>query len=392
MKEGLDMKRNMMPLFVILGLSIALVACGSGGGGGGGSATSPANVAFVTSTTYTANLGGIAGADAKCQARANAAGLPGTFKAWISDSTTDAYCHIHNLTGTKASKCGLSVLPVAAGPWVRTDGLPFAPAIGELTATSHVVYTPLNYDEFGHLFPTSTSYNFTNTDWNGVFSGGGGIFTACADWTDGASAASLANGGWVYGTTGLWGSGFGVACNANLPLICMQTGAGGPLPTVASTDKKAFVTSTTYTGNLGGLAGADTLCQTRAGAAGLANASKFKAWLSDATYDAVTRLSSNGPWSRIDGFRIANNKTDLTDGTLFNSISQDDQGNYTNAYVWTGTNANGTKAATTCNNWADGTAGQSGLFGFGGLANSYWTNYSATQCSNAYQLYCFEDQ
>lgn len=39
---------------------------------------------FVTSTTYNGNLGGLSGADAKCQTRANAANLGGTWKAWLS--------------------------------------------------------------------------------------------------------------------------------------------------------------------------------------------------------------------------------------------------------------------------------------------------------------------
>src|SRR5690606_8308287 len=39
---------------------------------------------FVTSIGWTGNLGGIAGATAKCQARADTAGLGGTWDAWIS--------------------------------------------------------------------------------------------------------------------------------------------------------------------------------------------------------------------------------------------------------------------------------------------------------------------
>jgi hypothetical protein len=42
---------------------------------------------FITSLKYDGNLGGLAGADAKCQARAVAATLPGTYKAWLSDAT-----------------------------------------------------------------------------------------------------------------------------------------------------------------------------------------------------------------------------------------------------------------------------------------------------------------
>ena len=41
---------------------------------------------FVTSQTFTGNLGGIAGADQKCQDLADAAGLPGIYKAWLADS------------------------------------------------------------------------------------------------------------------------------------------------------------------------------------------------------------------------------------------------------------------------------------------------------------------
>ena len=42
---------------------------------------------FVTSNTgFNGNLGGIAGADASCQALASAASLPGTYKAWLTGS------------------------------------------------------------------------------------------------------------------------------------------------------------------------------------------------------------------------------------------------------------------------------------------------------------------
>ena len=43
---------------------------------------------FVTSATYNGNLGGLSGADAKCQESANAAKLGGIWKAWLSDQRT----------------------------------------------------------------------------------------------------------------------------------------------------------------------------------------------------------------------------------------------------------------------------------------------------------------
>ena len=45
---------------------------------------------FVTSTTYNGDLGGLEGADAKCKAQATAAGIKGSFKAWLSDSSLSA--------------------------------------------------------------------------------------------------------------------------------------------------------------------------------------------------------------------------------------------------------------------------------------------------------------
>jgi hypothetical protein len=100
---------------------------------------------FVTSVSGTGNLhswpdaggqSGVAAGDAICQARAAAGGLsnPGLYVAWLSDGTTDAYCHLHNLTGTKAANCGQGTLPAAAGPWLRTDGKPWA---GDVTPMVH---------------------------------------------------------------------------------------------------------------------------------------------------------------------------------------------------------------------------------------------------------------
>jgi hypothetical protein len=45
---------------------------------------------FATKTLYNGNLGGLAGADQKCMTAAQAAVLGGTWKAWLSDGSTDA--------------------------------------------------------------------------------------------------------------------------------------------------------------------------------------------------------------------------------------------------------------------------------------------------------------
>src|SRR5262245_41660475 len=56
---------------------------------------------FVTSTTYQGgNLGGLAGADAKCADRAAAAGLTGAYKAWLSDSHKSAASRLTHSVGS----------------------------------------------------------------------------------------------------------------------------------------------------------------------------------------------------------------------------------------------------------------------------------------------------
>src|SRR5512136_1765379 len=71
-----------------------------------------------------------------------------------------------------------------------------------------------------------------------------------------------------------------------------------------------FVTSANPKGgNLGGLAGADALCQSLARAAG-AGGKTWHAYLSTSTVDAKTRIG-NGPWYNFKGERIASNVADL---------------------------------------------------------------------------------
>ena len=56
---------------------------------------------FVTSTTHTGNLGGLDGADAICQARAESGpAAPGTYKAWLSTAAESAASSPHPRHGS----------------------------------------------------------------------------------------------------------------------------------------------------------------------------------------------------------------------------------------------------------------------------------------------------
>ena len=164
---------------------------------------------------------GLAAGDAICQARATAAGLanPSNFVAWISDMNDDAYCRIHNFSDTRSANCGQLELPVAAGPWVRTDGFPFGETIDQLLGLGGVVYSALQFDEFGNPVP-EFSRSFTATNFNGDLIVSDNL-TECGQWildtqvlvTQGASEA----------TTGSWTNTGSSLCSNLAHLICMET-------------------------------------------------------------------------------------------------------------------------------------------------------------------------
>lgn len=77
--------------------------------GGGDAGAFVGKRVFVTSAVYTASLGGVAGADAKCNAVAGAVKLPGTYRAWLSDGTSSP-----------------STAFTPGGPYKLVDGTPVA--------------------------------------------------------------------------------------------------------------------------------------------------------------------------------------------------------------------------------------------------------------------------
>lgn len=177
-----------------------------------------------------------------------------------------------------------------------------------------------------------------------------------------------------------------------------------PTPTPQAS-KRVFVTSTTYSGNLGGLSGADAKCQDRANAASLGGT--WKAWLSDSNTSVSSRFNqSTLPYKLISGTTIANNWTDLTDGTLQSTIDVTELGTQTAGwYIWTYTQIDGSSMIAqnsyNCHNWT--TAGSAatndlGIVGNNGYTNSGWTSTILNPgCNGFYQastptihLYCFE--
>jgi hypothetical protein len=129
----------------------------------------------------------------------------------------------------------------------------------------------------------------------------------------------------------------------------------------------------------------------------VADPTKFKAWLSDSTHNAKDRITSDGPWYRLDGVKVADNKAALiaTDTTpLFTAIAVNETGAYTTVDfpVWSGTHIDGTNIASyNCSDWGNDTSGANSRIGDADTSFYYWTWYANVTCANLAALYCFED-
>lgn len=366
-------------------------------------------VAFVTSASGTGDLSGWADAggqtgtaagDAVCQTLADAAGLNNSdnFVAWLSDSSDDAYCRVHGLSGKKSENCGMTELPASAGPWIRTDGFPFSADISGLTTSNPELFTPLKFDENGESVSTSAIAT-------GTFESGEGAPHHCGNWSIGIDDGTTRL---LQGTTTDTGDRWTslnspVSCQNDKRLACLESVAGPDLPPFKQMGRIAFATSESGPGNLSawpqaskgtsGIQAGDSICQHLADAAGLAEPGSFKAWLSDGSTDAVNRWDNDGQWIRADGVPISVSLADLIDGALFTSISVTEEGGYLDRdRAWTGTTSTGLKADDHCNSWSEGSASHSGAWGFTNTTDSQWTEWpSASECDLNQRLYCLSD-
>ena len=150
----------------------------------------------------------------------------------------------------------------------------------------------------------------------------------------------------------------------------------------------AFYTSTTYSGSgVGGLSGADALCNVRAAAAGLPGT--YRAWLGDSTGSPSTRFTQRTePYRLADTTLIANDFTDLADGTLQAALNLDEFGlGVSGTFAWTNVTTGGvTAGAESCSDWAS----DSGTGNRGSTNNTsiVWMSSSTLSCGSNSRLYC----
>lgn len=130
----------------------------------------PVKYVFLSSSESNGDLGGLSAADAICNGFASAASLPGTYKAWLSDSV--------NSPSTRFTHATI--------PYVLVNGTVVANSWSDLTDGS--IAHKINLTEHGvdpNVACGGFCFVFTNTNNDGTPLG---TTSNCSDWTSTASA------------------------------------------------------------------------------------------------------------------------------------------------------------------------------------------------------------
>ncbi len=188
--QGLMMQSDMKTSSALLAaaLAVQLVACGSadrGGGSNGGRKR-----VFVTRTWFTGNLGGLAGADAKCAEAAAAAGLGSVWKAYVSVTGTSAFDRLDDVA-----------------PWVVNGS--GVMAFATKAQLKDLPTNPLRGDEFGNEFRTDA--------WTGTLEDGTAADANCSDWT-----SERGDGGRGTNIYTRWSYDGASSCASQMSLFCFE--------------------------------------------------------------------------------------------------------------------------------------------------------------------------
>lgn len=164
-------------------------------------------------------------------------------------------------------------------------------------------------------------------------------------------------------------------------------GGGGGL-----TEHVVFISTTTTNGNIGGLAGADQLCEDAA-AAGSVTQSLLGTWraiMSDETTSAASRLNfGTGAIKTTQGNTVVASAANLWDGSIAHAIDADENGASLTGAVYTGTLETGASSTgNTCDSWTTFMIGNTGKTGSAIFTDYKWVAQVNNFCSTSARLYC----
>ena len=322
------------------------------------------NIMFVTSRRYPPRFQPLEDADAKCNDAADAAGLPGDYRAWLS---TAAIYARDRLAGARG--------------WVRTDGAPFADTVDDLVAGR--IFNPPMFDEFGHEVRSGdTDVVATGTDPTGYNSPG----NTCNEWANDQAGNVLY--GTTDGTTGVWTSFFISSCGTPMRLYCFGVDQVFAVTPAETAGKIAFVSDALFT-PVGGREAADAACAREADAAGIERT--FWALLPTDEEWAAARFPDAGvPWVRLDRIPISATGSDLFEGRLRAPLNVTSRGRYLGIMDFAFGGASTPldfPMSSDCANWNDPTANS--FTGSPNFVTAFWFYNFQMACGPSH-LYCLE--
>ncbi len=150
--------------------------------------------------------------------------------------------------------------------------------------------------------------------------------------------------------------------------------------------RRIFVTAGLHDADLGGLVGADDVCDVEATDAGYATS--FRALLSDARFDAASRIGE-AAYVRSDLSVLALNRAGLLDGQLGAALNLTAAGEEVGGRAWSGSGPAG-QVAETCADWSNAGAGSEASAGEVSRVDEGWLAAEAQTCDARLRLYCVE--
>lgn len=358
-------------------------------------------VAFITTTKGDGDMKSwpnavssdpLVAADEACTAEANAAGLSGTYTAFLSANTVDevdAVCRLRGANDVLSSGCGVTLSDDQLNaPYLDMRGMPVVYGTADIEAG--LWRLPIGYTSTGQKSPQG-AIAWTGSTMFGVYAS-----SDCEGWNDSDSGVK-GNGAGNPGVAPPSDT-YSLACDRSNSLLCFSAGEGHPLAHGHERNgKRAFIVELEPNSDVS-LETADAACTQASGE------SASVAWFSDEDDDALCRLAGlsgkvedncgeatppvvEGPWVRSDGYLIAESLGDLVESPAA-PLMLDIAGNYSAP--------NGLDEAVRTDTIEEGIRGFIGpstecINGDRTRTGGGWT-YFADGCPTNYRpfVYCFE--